>query len=139
MRKLMADGVGFEPTNELPRCRFSRPVPSTTRPPIRIEVRAYQGGRGSAMLWLFPVIVKAEKTLNAYAASRPCPVRKRLGFGVFHAARACTPFLRRSCSWTGDRGGNRRRSPQRRPDRLCEPSRARHARRRRRHVLWLWP
>jgi hypothetical protein len=23
----LAEGVGFEPTNELPRCRFSRPVP----------------------------------------------------------------------------------------------------------------
>jgi hypothetical protein len=25
--KVLAEGVGFEPTNELPRCRFSRPVP----------------------------------------------------------------------------------------------------------------
>ena len=29
-----ADGVGFEPTRRSPACRFSRPVPSTTRPPI---------------------------------------------------------------------------------------------------------
>lgn len=28
----MAEEVGFEPTNELPRCQFSRLVPSTTRP-----------------------------------------------------------------------------------------------------------
>src|SRR6516225_759947 len=30
----LADGVGFEPTRRLRACRFSRPVPSTTRPPI---------------------------------------------------------------------------------------------------------
>lgn len=34
----MADGVGFEPTKSLHPCRFSRPVPSTTRPPIRLLV-----------------------------------------------------------------------------------------------------
>src|SRR5690242_16845227 len=31
----LAEGVGFEPTSELPHCRFSRPVPSTARPPFR--------------------------------------------------------------------------------------------------------
>jgi hypothetical protein len=30
----LADGVGFEPTVALPLRRFSRPVPSTARPPI---------------------------------------------------------------------------------------------------------
>ena len=30
----MADGEGFEPSRRLRACRFSRPVPSTTRPPI---------------------------------------------------------------------------------------------------------
>lgn len=35
LKNNMADGVGFEPTKELPPCRFSRPVPSTARPPIR--------------------------------------------------------------------------------------------------------
>ena len=33
----MADAVGFELTNGLTRCRFSRPVPSTTRPRIHRE------------------------------------------------------------------------------------------------------
>ncbi len=33
--RTLADGVGFEPTRRLPACRFSRPVPSTTRPPIQ--------------------------------------------------------------------------------------------------------
>ena len=28
------DGVGFEPTNDFRRCRFSRPVHSTALPPI---------------------------------------------------------------------------------------------------------
>ena len=32
----LADGVGFEPTRSLHPCRFSRPVPSTTRPPIHV-------------------------------------------------------------------------------------------------------
>ena len=30
-----ADGVGFEPTSDFRRCRFSRPVHSTALPPIR--------------------------------------------------------------------------------------------------------
>ena len=33
----MADGVGFEPTVGLPPRRFSRPVPSTARPPVRVS------------------------------------------------------------------------------------------------------
>src|SRR5262245_2403246 len=33
-QRVLADGVGFEPTRRLRACRFSRPVPSTTRPPI---------------------------------------------------------------------------------------------------------
>jgi hypothetical protein len=32
--KVLADGEGFEPSRRLRVCRFSRPVPSTTRPPI---------------------------------------------------------------------------------------------------------
>ncbi len=31
----LAEGVGFEPTRRFPACRFSRPVPSTTRPPLQ--------------------------------------------------------------------------------------------------------
>ena len=31
----LADGVGFEPTVRLHARRFSRPLPSTTRPPIQ--------------------------------------------------------------------------------------------------------
>ena len=34
---LMAERVGFEPTNELPRCWFSRPVLSTAQPPLQIN------------------------------------------------------------------------------------------------------
>ena len=33
----MAERVGFEPTNELPRCWFSRPVLSTAQPPLLNE------------------------------------------------------------------------------------------------------
>ena len=35
----MAERVGFEPTNELPRCWFSRPVLSTAQPPLLDLVR----------------------------------------------------------------------------------------------------
>lgn len=31
----MAERVGFEPTNELPHCWFSRPVLSTAQPPFQ--------------------------------------------------------------------------------------------------------
>ena len=33
--KRLAEGVGFEPTNGFHRWRFSRPLPSTARPPFR--------------------------------------------------------------------------------------------------------
>ena len=36
MQSRLADGVGFEPTRRSHACRFSRPVPSTTRAPIHI-------------------------------------------------------------------------------------------------------
>ena len=32
----MAERVGFEPTNELPHCWFSRPVLSTAQPPLQL-------------------------------------------------------------------------------------------------------
>ena len=34
----MAERVGFEPTNELPRCWFSRPVLSTAQPPLHKQL-----------------------------------------------------------------------------------------------------
>ena len=34
----MAERVGFEPTNELPHCWFSRPVLSTAQPPLQILI-----------------------------------------------------------------------------------------------------
>ncbi len=40
LKEKMADGVGFEPTVRFHARRFSRPVPSTARPPIqRIEIK----------------------------------------------------------------------------------------------------
>ena len=33
----MAERVGFEPTNELPRRWFSRPVLSTAQPPLLLD------------------------------------------------------------------------------------------------------
>ena len=46
----LADGVGFEPTRRSPARRFSRPVPSTARPPIprhRIKPGGKTGARRS--------------------------------------------------------------------------------------------
>jgi hypothetical protein len=40
---VLADGVGFEPTRGANPCRFSRPVPSTARPPIRARNIKYLG------------------------------------------------------------------------------------------------
>ena len=37
----LAEGVGFEPTSDFRRCRFSRPVPSTTRPPLHPSGRIF--------------------------------------------------------------------------------------------------
>ena len=37
----MAERVGFEPTNELPRCWFSRPVLSTAQPPLLETIKGY--------------------------------------------------------------------------------------------------
>ena len=37
----MAERVGFEPTNELPRCWFSRPVLSTAQPPLQSLNHSY--------------------------------------------------------------------------------------------------
>ncbi len=33
----MAERLGFEPRKELPLCRFSRPVLSTTQPSLRMQ------------------------------------------------------------------------------------------------------
>ena len=35
---MMAERLGFEPRKELPLCRFSRPVLSTTQPSLREQV-----------------------------------------------------------------------------------------------------
>ena len=37
----MAERVGFEPTNELPRCWFSRPVLSTAQPPLHLILELF--------------------------------------------------------------------------------------------------
>ena len=37
----MAERVGFEPTNELPRCWFSRPVLSTAQPPLQFKTALF--------------------------------------------------------------------------------------------------
>ena len=37
MNKIMAERLGFEPRKELPLCRFSRPVLSTTQPSLRVK------------------------------------------------------------------------------------------------------
>ena len=44
VKQFVAEGVGFEPTSDFHRCRFSRPVPSTTRPPLRANTYFSVGG-----------------------------------------------------------------------------------------------
>ncbi len=48
----LADGVGFEPTRGVTPCRFSRPVPSTTRAPIRWSGMTWS--IGNAFSGVFP-------------------------------------------------------------------------------------
>ena len=43
----VADGVGFEPTEGLHLRRFSRPVPSTTRPPVQVPQCGIAGRNAS--------------------------------------------------------------------------------------------
>ena len=45
--KPVAEGEGFEPPDRLPRQRFSRPPPSTARPPLR---RAHSIGKGAGVV-----------------------------------------------------------------------------------------
>ena len=51
----MAERVGFEPTNELPRCWFSRPVLSTAQPPL-LEIN-YLYYYQSAQITIFICII----------------------------------------------------------------------------------
>ena len=37
----IAEGAGFEPARPFRVCRFSKPVPSATRPPLRINRGKY--------------------------------------------------------------------------------------------------
>lgn len=56
----MADGVGFEPTESVNPRWFSRPVPSTTRPPIpQGNLIAFTARRGKNMadIYLCPLAV----------------------------------------------------------------------------------
>jgi hypothetical protein len=63
-----AEGVGFEPTSDVSRCRFSRPVPSTARPPLQAlffkhlwhqwsgRKRSTSSGAGHAIVGLEPAV-----------------------------------------------------------------------------------
>ena len=45
-QEAMAEREGFEPPIPFQVCRFSRPEPSTTRPPLRIYYSSFTTGRG---------------------------------------------------------------------------------------------
>src|SRR5680860_53432 len=49
LSRLLADGEGFEPSRRLHVCRFSRPVPSTTRPPIHSQMLRIKDGNARIM------------------------------------------------------------------------------------------
>ena len=56
---LMAEREGFEPPKDFRPCRFSRPVPSTTRPPLRL-LQFYYSAR----------ILKRSSTASACISNR---------------------------------------------------------------------
>src|SRR5262245_15252320 len=93
----MADGEGFEPSRRLRVCRFSRPVPSTTRPPIH----------RNNFKWLVPSSLATNRELQpdcnrqrSYQCSRGIPNNPPIAF----AAAASAPLNK--C-----RGGPGLRSP----------------------------
>ena len=62
----MADGVGFEPTRSLHPRRFSRPVPSTARPPIHDNKIKYLGRMPQrTKRYLVPVGPKMDPMYNS--------------------------------------------------------------------------
>ena len=63
----MADGVGFEPTVRFHARWFSRPVPSTTRPPI-----LHQGGQCLPFSWAAVKQMKMEFLPGPVAACGGC-------------------------------------------------------------------
>src|SRR6516162_3741675 len=75
-RHVCTDGVRFELTIPLPVCRFSRPVPSTTRPPI-LNCNGYRlpvAGDREKLIGLGPKVRRGELTLPAGASVRPAPL-----------------------------------------------------------------
>lgn len=82
--RLMADGVGFEPTKDLRPCRFSRPVPSTARPPIRFLAGFSSGITFAALTLAFAArsrlrrrLVKTLQPLGHPSAASWIPLARR--------------------------------------------------------------
>jgi hypothetical protein len=72
----VADGVGFEPTRSLHPCRFSRPVPSTARPPI------HQREINSLLR------IRTERNVNTcHRGTQPGPNMAAIAVGVHSAFR----------------------------------------------------
>ena len=95
----LAEGVGFEPTRRSPACRFSRPVPSTTRPSLR-GARPVLAGEAAA--------AQPGPAGFHHAARVPAlPIRRACGHGRDHRAVSCWPRRQhggrryRSRIWTG--------------------------------------
>ena len=82
----MAEGVGFEPTSDFHRCRFSRPVPSTARPPLQpffkhLRARLNLIGFRRWNRIQYQLVIVASRAIiaealfarNAYRSCQPCP------------------------------------------------------------------
>src|SRR5262245_52218606 len=80
---LLADGEGFEPSRRLRVCPFSRPVPSTTRPPIH----------RNNFKWLVPSSLATNRELQpdcnrqrSYQRSRGIPNSPPIAFAAAASA-----------------------------------------------------
>ncbi len=69
-REMLAEREGFEPSVELPLRRFSKPVPSATRPPLRAV------GKSSGILAEREGF-EPSRRVNAWRFSRPLPSTTR--------------------------------------------------------------
>ena len=83
--RIMADGVGFEPTRSVNLCRFSRPVPSTTRSPIhyRSQVTYLSGsGTGSPIRQAVPLLLCLRPVRARRSHDRRRPPRAEAKFSI---------------------------------------------------------
>lgn len=67
----MADRVGFEPTKGVNPCRFSRAVPSTTRPPVQRKKSLPMNRLGYALRQVLTLIIGKIGLFKPHVIPRP--------------------------------------------------------------------